>query len=148
MIELFAALSRPAGRQLHSRIVSALGANLKLLVLFRLGLYADLAEAAAGSRIRGLVSDCVLIADVVGYLPADFVHFVQGLGKKREASGALSDDLQRPLGPLGVFLIPQDSDRVHRWAVLLLQLLHRILKALSAGVIFSVGHYDQHCSLQ
>src|SRR5262252_7080054 len=95
-----------------------------------------------------LVADGVLIADVVGDRAADFVHLVQGLGKKRDSAGAIGQDLQRLLGAFGMLLITQDANGVYRRAAFLLQLLHGLLQRVAAGVVFAVGHDEDDLFLQ
>ena len=69
---------------LRPRVVAALGPHYQFAVAFGLGFDANRAEAAGGSGIRGLVADGVLILDVARHFPADFIDFIECLGKKRD----------------------------------------------------------------
>ncbi len=134
--------------RLRTGIVSALGAHHHLAVSLGLGLDANLAKAAVPPGIGRLVADGVLIPDVARNRPADFVHFIQRLGEECDPARALCNDLQRTLGALGMFFVPQNSDGIHRRAVLFLQLLHGLLQSLVAGVILAVGHHEQNFFLE
>src|ERR1700732_2411146 len=102
-----AALSASRSRCcLGSGVVPALGPHHQLAVTLGFRVHADLPKTTAGSRIRWLISNGVLIPDVVRHLPADLIHFVQRLRKKRQASGPLRDNLQRMLGSLGLLFVP------------------------------------------
>lgn len=96
----------PCSRYLRARIIPALGADRHLSVPFGLCFYSNLTEAAGPLGICRLISDGVLIPDVMRYLPADLIHFVQRLGKKRQPARALRDKLERPPGTLRMLFIP------------------------------------------
>src|SRR5579872_4212615 len=86
------------GRVLLARIISAAGADHELAVSLGAGFDADGAIAAGALRGRGLISDGVLVADVVGHGAADLVHFVEGSGKERDASGSLGNGFKCAAG--------------------------------------------------
>jgi hypothetical protein len=101
-----------AGRGwLRSGVVAALGAHQEFAAL-DFGFDANVAEATAGPGIGGLVTDGVLILDIVGDLAADVIHFVESFWKKCEAAGALRNDLERVPGSFGMFFIAKDSDGI------------------------------------
>src|ERR1700730_6056965 len=81
-----------------ARIVTAAGADYEFAVSLGVGFYADGPVAASALRGRRLISDGVLVADVVGHGTANLVHFVQGAGKERDSSGSLGNCFQRPAG--------------------------------------------------
>src|SRR5712671_7761055 len=85
-------LLRPS-RCLPARVVPALGSHYKLVVTPRSGVDTNLPEAAACSWIARLVSNRVLVADVVRNAPADRVYLIQIFGEKRRAAGPLRNDL-------------------------------------------------------
>src|SRR5208283_1971932 len=139
----------PAARgRLRPRVVAALGAHHHLAVSLGLGLHSHHAETARSPRIGGLVADRVLMADVVGYGLADLIHFIQRFRKERDSTGALGNDLERAPGPLGMFFLAQDSDGIHLRTVFFLQVFHRLLEILVAGIVFAVGYDEQHFLVQ
>src|SRR5580698_3371055 len=72
---------------LRPRIIPALGSDYEFRVALDLGLDADRPETAAGPGVRWLIADGVLIADIVGDLPADLTHLVERGGEKGKAAG-------------------------------------------------------------
>src|SRR4029077_20236367 len=80
-------------------VVSALGAHGQLAVALRLGVHTNGAIPAGTLRIRWLVPQRVLVADIVRHVPRDRVHFIQTLGEKCDAPGLLRDELQRLARP-------------------------------------------------
>src|ERR1700722_9755600 len=83
--EFFPSLARiafhlvlPAQRfySLRTRVVAALGADGHLSVAFGFRLDVRRAKAARASRIRGLVADRVLAADVARHRAADLIDFI------------------------------------------------------------------------
>jgi len=58
-------------------------------VAFGFGVDMDLAESAGALGIGRLVTDGVLIADVIGDVFADVIHFIEGLGEEGNAAGAV-----------------------------------------------------------
>src|SRR5215831_9400989 len=129
-----------SGGRLRTGIVTTLGANHHFAVAFGLGVDVDLAESAGALGIGRLVTDGVLIADVVGDVAADLIHFIECLGEECDATRAVGKNLQRFLGALGVLFVTEDSDRVDRRPVLLLQLLDGLLQSFAAGVVFAVSY--------
>src|ERR1700727_2923900 len=125
----FVLLLRSGGWGLRPSIVSALGPHGHLAMSLNFIFHPDLPETSARSRIRRLIPNGVLIADVVRHLLADLIHFIQSLGKKRQSAGPLRNDLERAPGTFGMFLIAKYSDRIYRWAVFLLQLLYRLFQS-------------------
>src|SRR5579863_458619 len=138
----------PARRSRSARVVAALGAHGHLPVVLGLGFDVHRAKAACAPWAGGLVSDGVLVTNIVGYSAADLVHFVERLGEKGEASRALCHDFEGPSGPLGVLLFAQNPDGVNRGLVLALQLFDGLLQSLEAGVVLTVGDDKQHLLLQ
>src|ERR1700734_451074 len=102
-----AALLAPRSRCCRrSRVVPRLWPPPQLAVTLGFRVHTDLSKTTAGSRICRLISNGVLVADIVRHLPADLIHFVQWLGKKRQSPGSLRDNLQRMPGSLGMLFIP------------------------------------------
>src|SRR5215469_3448072 len=134
--------------RLRTGVVTTLGADHHFPVPFGFGIYTDLAESAGAFGIGRFIPDGVLIANVVGDIFADLIHFIEGLGEECDAASAVGEDLQCFLGTLGMLFVAEDSDRVDRRPILLLQLLDRLLEGFAAGVVFAVGHDEDHFLLQ
>src|SRR5579864_4211686 len=134
---------RSAGGGLRSGVVAALGANREFVVAFGFGIDANLAETAIGAGVRGLVADQILVADVMGDGLADLIHLVQSLGEKCHPAGTLGNDFQGALGALRMLLVSQNSNRINRRAILVLQLLYCLLQRFTAGVVFTIGHDEE-----
>ena len=64
-------------RVLLPRIISAAGADHEFAVSLGVGFHVDGAVAPYAFRGRWLVTDCVLVSDVVSDAAADLVHFIQ-----------------------------------------------------------------------
>jgi len=105
---------------LGARVVTGFGADHQLTVPFSAGFHANLAEASGLLGMGGLVSDGVLIADVVRDVAADLVDFVERLGKKSYAAGTLGNDLERTLGKFRMLFVAQDPDGVNHRPILFL----------------------------
>src|ERR1035438_6366325 len=85
-------------------VVTAAGPHLKFLIAFRVGVHFDGAKAAFALRLGRLISDGVLIADVMRDLLGDGIHFARALREKRHAARFLSHLPQRSARPLRVLL--------------------------------------------
>src|SRR5689334_19037884 len=71
-------VSRLVGRSaLRTRVVPALSSHRQPAVPFCLRIHPDATVPAATLGVRGLVSDGVLVANIVRDSAADFIHFVQ-----------------------------------------------------------------------
>src|SRR5215472_5698230 len=102
-------------------VVPGLGAHDKLAVAFGFCFDFYLPELTDFLWAGRLITNGVLVADVVGNSPADRIHFVQSLGEKRDPPGMIGDDLQGFPGALGMILIAKQSKGVDRRATFLLQ---------------------------
>ena len=60
-----------------ARIISAAGADHEFAVSLSVGFHVDGAVAPYAFRGRWLVTDCVLVSDVVSDAAADLVHFIE-----------------------------------------------------------------------
>lgn len=69
------------GRALHSPVISDLGPRHQLAIASSPDLHTDRPETHARPRIRGLVPNPLLIANIVRHLPADFIPYVESLRK-------------------------------------------------------------------
>src|SRR5207248_5857816 len=110
-----------ARSSLCASVVSTLGAYHQLTVPFGFCIYAHLAESACAFRSARLVTDGVLVADIVGDGAADRIHLIQRLGEESDAAGALAQDLEGFFGAPGMLLVSQNANGVNGWTVLLLQ---------------------------
>src|ERR1700723_130341 len=128
---------------LLARIVTSPGSDHEFAVSLRMRFYPDGAVAARALRGRGLISNRVLVADVVRHGAADLVHFVKGAGKERNSPGPLGNCFEGSPRTAG-FLFSKQADCVHRGSVLFLQASNRLFQRLSAGVVLSVSHHEQH----
>src|SRR5438874_13693724 len=132
---------------LLSGIVAAAGADGQLFVLSGASVNVNRSKAADIFGRRGCVSNGVLVSDIVGNASADVIHFGQAGREIRNAAAAVSKNLERP-SCLTCLLLPEQPNCVNRRAVFLLQMMHRLLHALLAGVVFAVGHNENDFSLQ
>src|ERR1039458_111892 len=105
---------------LLASVIPATGADLKLLVAARLGVYLHRAIATCALRRAGLVLDGVLITDIVGDLRGDGLDLAGVLGKERAPAGVLRHFAERSARPLGMLILEQ-SNGINRWTVLLFQ---------------------------
>src|SRR5579864_5287489 len=122
---------------LLARIITAAGADHEFAESLGVGFDADGAVPASTLRGRRLISDSVLVADVVRHGAADLVHFIQSAREESDSSGSLRNCLQRPAGPAR-FLLAQQADRIHRGTALFLQPANRLFEGFPAGIVFSV----------
>ena len=103
-----------------SSVVAALRADNELAMALGFGFYANLAETTSAFGSGRLITDSVLVTDVVGDGAADGIYFIQSLGKERDSSGSLAENFERFPGPPRVLFVPQDADGVNGGAILLL----------------------------
>src|SRR5580692_620260 len=129
------------------RIVAAPRTHHEFAESLGLGFDANGPVAADALWGRRLVSDRVLVSNVVGHAAADRVHFIQRAREKTDSSGALRNGFKRPPGTAR-FLLAQQADGVHRGAVLFLQTSNRFFQRLPAGVVFPIRHHEENFLLQ
>src|ERR1019366_4851731 len=132
---------------LVARVITATGADLKFLVAARLDLYLHRAITADALRRAGLVLDRVLVADIVRDLRGDRLDLAQVPGKERDTAGVLRHCAKRSARPLGMLLAEQ-PDGVNRGTILLFKAAQSLLQRLAAGVVFAVGHHQEHLLFQ
>src|ERR1700680_2975024 len=130
-----------------ARIVTAAGADYEFAVSLGVGFYADGPVAASALRGRRLISDGVLVTDVVGHGAANLVHFVEGAGKEGNSSGSLGNGFEGAASTAG-FLLSEQADSVHRGAILFLQAANRFFEGFPASIVPSVGHDKKYFLLQ
>src|SRR5215470_2183002 len=99
-----------------------------------MGYYFDSAVAAVDPRVRGLVSDGVLIADVMRHGAADLVDLFQVLREEGHTACLEGERFQGPLGAPFVAFATQDADGVYRGAVVILHRADRLLQRFPALV--------------
>src|ERR1700676_3174673 len=102
---------------LLARIISAAGADYEFAISLGMRFHPDGAVAARALRGRRLISDGVLVTDVVGHGAANLVHFVEGAGKEGNSSGSLGNGFEGAASTAG-FLLSEQADSVHRGAIL------------------------------
>src|SRR5690349_20371563 len=139
-----ARLLRPS---LLSGVVPGARAYCQLAVALRARL--DMDRSIPGHALRScrLVSQRVLVADIVGDAAADFVYFIQRLGEEGHAAGAGSY-LLKGASRSSLLLFPEQADGIDGRAVLSLQPLNGSFQRLAAGVILAVGHHENYLLLQ
>ena len=135
-------------------VVSAAGAHRETFIAMRCGLHHNLMVALqfggerAGIRGRGrLVSDHVLIADVVRNLLRDGVHLAEVRGEKCRPARLLGENAQGPARLL-LLLMPQQSNAVDGRAAVNGDVPHRLLQRVVAGRVFAIGHHQDDLLLQ
>src|SRR3954471_7776283 len=124
-------------------VVAAARADLQLAVSACTGFDFHGAIAALALRTRWLVSDDVLIADVMRDAAADLIHFARVFREVVDAAGLECELRERALRTLGFVVVAKDADGVHDGAVLILQGADGTLERLAARIIFAVGHDDE-----
>src|ERR1035438_6802868 len=129
---------------LRAGIVTALGSNRQLFVISGPGVHLHLAVSTLFARRRRFVSDRVLAPDVVGYAPADGIHFVQRFRQDRDAARSLAHHLQGVAGVAHVLFAFQNPDGIYGWPILGLETPYSLLKRMPALVIVSIGHHKNH----
>src|SRR5581483_12281993 len=95
------------------RKVAIASTDLQVFIPGGMSLHMDLAISAIAARIRRLVSDAVLVADIARHFRADLIHFLQVFGEESHATSLIRKGLQSSLGPLGARLIAQNADGVN-----------------------------------
>ena len=111
------------------------------------GIHVDGPVTARTLRIGGFVANRILIADVMGYGSADGIYFIQSSGEERNASGPLGHGLQSPMcAPL--FFFSKQTDGVNGGTVLFLQPPHCLFQGFAAGVVLTIGDYEQDLAFQ
>jgi len=118
-------------------VVAAAGADGEFGEAFGLGFYVDLAVAAEGGRLGGVVGDGVLGADVVGDFFSDGVDFLDGFGEVGLATGLFGEGFEDAAGVAGLTLIgvvaEEEADGVDDGAVEVLIACSRVAEeALSS----------------
>ena len=108
-------------------VIAGPGTHYQLAMAFGFGFYADLAEASSTFGSGWFVADGVLVADVISDSAADRVHFVQSLGKEGDSACSLAENVQGFLGAPGMLFVAENADGIDCRAVLVLQLLYRLL---------------------
>src|SRR4051812_12901131 len=126
-------------------IVTATRADLHASESLGLCLHTDGAIPALRLRLEGLVTNGVLVANVVCYVLRDLVDFMQIAREERDTAGALGKSSQSTLVAflLGL-VVAEDTDGVDNGTVLILHMSNRLLQRHAAGVIFAVGDYQQN----
>ena len=95
-------------------------------------------------RIRGVVRQCVLVADVVRHLLADVVHVFDAFREIGDAARRLGDILQRPPRSLGTLfaLLAEQSNRVDH-CIGLLDIANGFFQGVMTRIVFAVGNNQQ-----
>ncbi len=107
----------------------------------------DSTERAVAPGIRRIVSQGVLVPDVVGDLQTDVVHVRDVFREIGKAAGSLGDIFESFFGALGALLafLAEQADRVDH-SVGFLNLPNCFFERIAAGVVFSIGD-DQEDAL-
>src|SRR5262249_2918604 len=95
-----------------------------------------------GAGIGGLVSNAVLVADIVRYFLGDLVHFFDVLRKESYAAGLQRQRFQGALGGALPVFRTEDADGINRWAVFVLDGAHGLLQGFAAFIVIAVGDHQ------
>lgn len=128
-------------------VVPGSGSHPKFVSVAILGLDLDCMIGVACHRIRGFVSDHILVTNVIPDAFRDGIHLVKILGKIRGSTGVQTNRLQRTdRGTCALRLVDKGNYIDHR-TVCLLQLLHGFVDGFLAGVVPSVSYHQKNSLL-
>src|SRR5581483_2557981 len=122
-----------------SRVITCTRPNGELPIAARLGI--DPNRAIAGYRLggSGLITDRILVTNIVGDGAADLVHFLDSPGKEGYTAGAGCHLLQGAPGTALLFLA-QYANRVNGRSIFLLQAKNSLLERFAAGIVLAVSY--------
>src|SRR3984957_10975245 len=83
-------------------VIASLGADDQLVVAFGLRLDMNRAEPALAHRLGGVITNRVLLTNILRDLSDNFIHLGKILGKKRDTPSLIGQHFQRPLGTTGL----------------------------------------------
>jgi hypothetical protein len=85
----------------------------------------------------------VLAANIARHRPRNAIHIVQRLREVRHSTRTGSQRLQS-FAPLATLSASQESNRIHRWPIRLLQPPRRLFQRLLTHIVLTIRDHQQH----
>src|SRR5580698_6763437 len=130
-------------RLLDVWIVAGAGAHHQLVVAFGMRLHAYHAEASLTGRLGGVITNCVLLANILRHLSRNLVHLAKVLWEEGDAPRLVGEHFQRSTGTAGLPSTPtvvvEQPNRIHHRTLEVLDATYGFLKRGAGSIVFAVG---------
>src|ERR1700733_10362032 len=124
-------------------VIASLGADDQLVVAFGLRLDMNRAETALAHRLGGVITNRVLLTNILRYLSGNLILLGKILGEKGDTPSLISQHFQRPLGTAGLAaaagVVVEQSYRIDDRPLQILNATNRFLQAGAGSIGFPVG---------
>src|SRR5450432_2334106 len=135
-------------RRRRVAVVPSSGSHPKSVTAGITGLNLDGVISVDHLRIRGLISDHILVPNVIRDTFRDGIYLVEVLGKISGSASVPANRLKRPNGGARALGFVDKSNHIdYRPVTALLQLLDGFFERVLAGIVSPIGHHQQNSLL-